>query len=37
MIRKIKAENFKCFEHVSLELSGLNLLSGINSMGKSKG
>ncbi len=35
MIRKIKAENFKCFEHISLELSGLNLLSGINSMGKS--
>ncbi|MBS6398181.1 MAG: DUF3696 domain-containing protein [Clostridiales bacterium] len=35
MIQKIKADNFKCFEHISLELSGLNLLSGINSMGKS--
>lgn len=35
MIRKIKASNFKCFEHISLELSNLNLFSGINSMGKS--
>lgn len=35
MIQKIEADNFKCFEHISLELSGLNLLSGINSMGKS--
>lgn len=35
MIRKIKAENFKCFEHIELEISNLNLLSGVNSMGKS--
>lgn len=35
MIKKIEASNFKCFEHISLELSNLNLLSGINSMGKS--
>lgn len=35
MIQKIEIDNFKCFEHVELELSGLNLFSGINSMGKS--
>ncbi len=35
MIQKIEASNFKCFEHISLELSNLNLFSGINSMGKS--
>ena len=35
MIWKIKADNFKCFEHIELELSNLNLLSGVNSMGKS--
>lgn len=35
MIQKIEADNFKCFEHISLEMSGLNLFSGINSMGKS--
>lgn len=35
MIRKIEASNFKCFEHISLELSNLNLFSGVNSMGKS--
>lgn len=35
MIRQVKADNFKCFEHIDLELSNLNLLSGINSMGKS--
>ena len=35
MIKKIKVENFKCFEHLDLDFSGLNLLSGINSMGKS--
>ena len=35
MIKKIEADNFKCFEHVSLGMSNLNLFSGINSMGKS--
>ncbi len=35
MIRKIKADNFKCFEHIELDISNLNLLSGVNSMGKS--
>lgn len=35
MIRKIKVDNFKCFEHIEVEFSNLNLLSGINSMGKS--
>ena len=35
MIRTLEVNNFKCFEHIALELSGLNLFSGINSMGKS--
>lgn len=35
MITKIKVENFKCFEQEEMELSYLNLFSGINSMGKS--
>lgn len=35
MIRKIEVNNFKCFEHIDLELSNLNLFSGVNSMGKS--
>lgn len=35
MIQRIEAANFKCFKDISLEMSNLNLLSGINSMGKS--
>ena len=35
MIKKIELKNFKCFERLELPLSNLNLLSGINSMGKS--
>ena len=35
MIQRIEASNFKCFKDISLEMSNLNLLSGINSMGKS--
>ena len=35
MITKIAVENFKCFEKEEMELSYLNLLSGVNSMGKS--
>lgn len=35
MVRKIKGENFKCFEQIELELSNLNMFSGVNSMGKS--
>lgn len=35
MIREIEVDNFKCFERISLELSNLNLFSGVNSMGKS--
>ncbi len=34
MIQQMKADNFKCFEHVDVELSNLNLSSGINSMEK---
>ena len=35
MIKLIVLENFKCFEHLSLEVAPLTLLSGINGMGKS--
>lgn len=35
MINKIRVKNFKCFEAEEMLLSNLNLLSGINSMGKS--
>lgn len=35
MIKKVELRNFKCFERLELPLSNLNLLSGINSMGKS--
>ena len=35
MIQKMEVDNFKCFEHIELERSGLNLFSGVNSMGKS--
>ena len=35
MLKDIYLENFKCFEKIHIELSKLNVLSGINSMGKS--
>lgn len=35
MLKKLTVQNFKCFENEALELSNLNLFSGINSMGKS--
>lgn len=35
MIQQMKADNFKCFEHIDMEFSNLNLFSGVNSMGKS--
>ena len=35
MISQIRLENYKCFKQLSLELSNLNVLAGINSMGKS--
>ncbi len=35
MIKKIEVHNFKCFEHLEMEMLNLNLFSGINSMGKS--
>lgn len=35
MIKEIRLKNFKCFQNVEVPLSNLNLLSGINSMGKS--
>lgn len=35
MINSIKLKNFKCFENLDISISNLNMLSGINSMGKS--
>lgn len=35
MIERIKLENFKCFSEIDVCLSGLNVFSGINGMGKS--
>ena len=35
MIKKIKIEGFKCFDRVETELNKLNLLTGVNSSGKS--
>lgn len=35
MIKRLHLENFKCFEDETIELSGLNILTGLNGMGKS--
>jgi len=35
MIKKLSLQNFKLFQHQSLEFSNLNLLTGLNGMGKS--
>lgn len=35
MIKQVELKNFKCFEQLEVPLTNLNLLSGINSMGKS--
>lgn len=35
MLNKIKLKNFKCFSDLDIELSELNVFSGINGMGKS--
>lgn len=35
MIKNVQLKNFKCFEEISLETRELNLLTGINGMGKS--
>lgn len=35
MIENIALTNFKCFDHISLPFSRLNVLTGLNSMGKS--
>ena len=35
MVNNLTVKNFKCFEHLSVELSNLNVFAGINSMGKS--
>jgi len=35
MIKNLSVKNFKCFEELSLEMSNLNVFTGINSMGKS--
>lgn len=35
MISRIKLTNFKCFENETIHLNRLNLLTGLNAMGKS--
>lgn len=35
MISELNLTNFKCFDHLHVEMSTLNVLAGINSMGKS--
>lgn len=35
MIKNIRLKNFKCFEHLSLPLSSLTLMTGFNAAGKS--
>jgi len=35
MINELSIKNFKCFEDLTLEMSNLNVLAGINNMGKS--
>ena len=35
MLRRIKLQNFKCFENLDLACAPLNLLCGLNGMGKS--
>lgn len=35
MIRKLKLKNFKCFSEIEIPFEGVNVLSGINGMGKS--
>lgn len=35
MIKQLRLQNFKCFGDLSLELRGVNVLMGINGMGKS--
>lgn len=35
MLKKISLANFKCFEHLDLDCASLNLLCGLNGMGKS--
>lgn len=35
MLKNIRLKNFKCFEEISMETKELNLLTGVNGMGKS--
>lgn len=35
MINRLSINNFKCFDELNLEMTSLNVLTGINSMGKS--
>lgn len=35
MIRKLNLRNFKCFEEIDLSFSAVNILTGLNGMGKS--
>ena len=35
MIQQLSIDNVKCFSHMDIEMSGLNVLAGVNSAGKS--
>ena len=35
MIKRIHLENFKCFRTLDYELKNVNILTGLNGMGKS--
>ena len=35
MIREVRIHNFKCFNQIILEMKNVNILTGINGMGKS--
>ncbi len=35
MLKKLVLENFKCFDEMKLSFSAVNILTGLNGMGKS--
>ena len=35
MIKRLAMKNFKCFEDMGLDLKAVNILTGLNGMGKS--
>ena len=35
MIKKLKLNNFKCFQEIDMKFTNVNVLTGLNGMGKS--